>query len=151
MESLQFAVVRLLVRCHVRWNKAYKNESVVFTCHLGCGMEQVADDTGLVLEFLPANKNKFVPTCFRRAEASFQCCKHGPRKGRGKAPFRNKMFLYFDYLTSLTREVSWCTIAFSLCWSASERRMLLSKMLHVQTAVLTISFCWLALWVAFDP
>lgn len=34
----------------------------MFSCHLGCGREQVEDDTGLILEgFFPASKNKSVP------------------------------------------------------------------------------------------
>lgn len=44
------------------------------------------------------------------------------------------MFLYFDCLMLLTREISWCTIAFSLSWDASARHMLLSKMELVQIA-----------------
>lgn len=53
-------------------------------------MEQVENDTGLMLEFFPANKNKSVPACFRKAEAFSQCCKHGPGKGREKLLLRTK-------------------------------------------------------------
>lgn len=96
---------------------------MLFSCHLGCGREQVEDDTGLLLEFFfPANKNKSVPASMVQ------------EKGEGKASSRNKVFLYFDCLMLLTREISWCTIAFSLCWDASARHMLLSKMQLVQTA-----------------
>lgn len=84
----------------------------MFSCHLSCGMKRVENDTGLMLEFFCANKNKSISACFRRAEACSQCCKCGPRKGRGEAPFKNKVFLYFDCLTLLTMEISWCTIAF---------------------------------------
>lgn len=112
--------------------------SLVLSCHLGCGMEWAEDDTGLVLDFFffffPANKNKSVPACFRRPETCSQCCKHGPRKRRGEASLKNRVF--FDDLPLLTMEISWCTMAFSLCWAASARHMLLSEMQHVQMAVL---------------
>lgn len=51
-------------------------------------MEQAEDDTGLVLGFCCVNKNKSVPACSIREEGCSQCC-------RGKAPFSNKVFLYF--------------------------------------------------------
>lgn len=109
----------------------------------------------LCLNFFLPVKTSLFPLVSGRQKLVPSAASMVQEKGGEKLLLRTKcsctLTVYFDYLTLLTMEISWCTIAFSLCWAASARHMLLTKMQHVRIAVLRMCFCWVVLWVAFDP